>query len=267
VIAQVGSGAVPSAAVPSSARYYRVPYAIQNGDVFFAAAAQWRSVEPGDWVQSAAEQPMEEASQAEPEPAPIEADEQDPTTEQEPTASLSLRSDAMSDNQTQPEPDVSGTPAPQPKPVNLETLSEADRAELFRDLTDHFEQSKSDLFTNLMAQWRLEHEIAELAADVTHGQHALPATQQEIIALLTNPTREGVQALLTAIRQGGLVDLSEHGRSDSEDTPKQLTPDQKIGLAGHLRRVGNTAEQVGVFFEANEIGDPAQYDLTAFELK
>ena len=159
------------------------------------------------------------------------------------------------------------TPAP---PATLEALLATDAISLqVREFVQAKIQEGVDNALQLIQAKASAHALAmDLTGGTPTAQAGLPLDVAELESLLLelpHATREKVGAMLTKIRDTGLLKFSETGHGQRLEHKAQLSDQIKSVLSQYLADGGTVAS----FFEINQVdlGNAADYDLAEFETK
>lgn len=173
-------------------------------------------------------------------------------------------------------PEVPNAQAPNFDVLKLLNLGEAtdDVVGAFKQqMLDQYElmrQRASQEAAEMIAMIRRDADIAEFTQQVTHGTsevpYGLPVNQADLKEFLSRQSPGDyafAKKLLSDLVSQGRVPFAELGHGKQLRGTKDLPEPYRSYLAGHLKLGGD----LQAWFEAAELGDPTEYNLSEFEEK
>lgn len=122
----------------------------------------------------------------------------------------------------------------------------------------------------MIATIRREADVAEFTQQVTHGTNEVPYglpvnpdDLKEFLGRLQPTDYAFAKKLLSDLVSQGRVPFAELGHGKQLRGTKELAEPYRTYLAGHLKLGGN----LQAWFEAADLGDPAEFNLSEFEEK
>jgi len=134
---------------------------------------------------------------------------------------------------------------------------------------ENMENQMGIMLAQMTAEYRRKQEVSQFATKVCQGDdgnaHGLPVVQQELEAILLSiddEAREGVCNILQAVWTRGPISFKSKGLDGEDYVPGEKALDPKVSAI--LVQAQEAGVSIEDFFDTNELGDPAEFDLSEF---